>query len=82
MRGEINPNHPVVQEMREQWYKMCAILLFKSGVTKIEITASDVERFANSGLANIVCHPHGDVITLQLVSDAEAMRLVRKEGGL
>jgi hypothetical protein len=82
MAHELNPNHPVVIETREQWYKLCAILLFKSGSVRAEITTEDIDRFTKSGLANIVVHPKGDVITLSLVSDSEAMRLARKEGGL
>jgi len=82
MKHRGNPNHPVVQEMREQWYKLCAIALFKSGKTELQITAEDIERFADSGLANITVHPKGDTITLRLVSNAEAERLSRQEGGL
>lgn len=79
---ELNPNHGVTVEIREEWYKLCAILLFKSGRTEAQITVDDIERFTNSGLANITVRAKGDVITLALVSDAEAARLVRKEGGL
>ena len=82
MKGELNPNHGVTQELREQWYKLCAIMLFKSGATSIDITTDDMERFARSGLANITMLPHGDTITLSLVNDAEARRLARKKGGL
>ena len=80
--GELNPNHPVTKEFREQWYKLCALMLFKSGATEARITADDIDRFANSGNANITMRAKGDVITLSLVSDAEAARLARQEGGL
>ena len=78
----LNPNHPVVKEMQEQWYKLCAIVIFKSGLTKVEITHEDIERFSASGLANIAVKPKGDTITLMLVSDKEGQRLAREEGGL
>ena len=80
--SEMNPNHPVTREVREQWYKLCALVLFKSGQTEIRISSTDIERFAASGLANITVEPKGDIITLRLVGDAEAARLARKEGGL
>jgi len=82
MTNELNPNHGVVAELREQWYKMCAIIMFKQGLTRVVITNDDIERFVNSGYANIVAHPHGNVITITLVTDKEAARLARKEGGL
>lgn len=80
--NELNPNHPVTNEVREQWYKLCAIVLFKSGATEIQITSADIDRFMASGMANIVVRPKGDVITLKLVSDATAAKLAREEGGL
>lgn len=80
--SELNPNHPVTSSMREEWHKLCALLIFKSGKTEVTIDTSDLERFLNSGLANITMRPSGDAITLRLVSDAEAARLAREEGGL
>jgi len=82
MPHELNPNHPVTQELREQWYKLCAMLMFKMGVTEVKITAVDIERFMASRRCNIMAHPKGEVITLALVTDAEAKRLARREGGL
>lgn len=80
--GELNPNHPVTRELREQWHKLCALVMFKFGATEVRITTADMERFLNSGRANITMHPKGEVLTLALVTDAEAARLARKEGGL
>jgi len=80
--SELNPNHGVTQEVREQWHKFCALVLFKQGLTEIQITSEDVERFAASGRANITVRPKDHAITLQLVSDKEAARLARQEGGL
>ncbi len=79
---ELNPNHGVTNELREQWYKLCAILLFKSGQTTVVISAEDIERFVASGMANITMRPHGETLTLSLVTDAEAKRLAHQEGGL
>lgn len=82
MAARGNPNHPVVQEVEDQWYKLCAIVMFKLGASEVEITSSDIQRFADSGRANIVVHPINEVLTLKLVSDREAERLARKAGGL
>lgn len=79
---ELNTNHGVTAEVREQWHKLCALVMFKLGVTEIQITTDDVERFTASGRANITVRPKDHVLTLALVSDAEALRLARKEGGL
>lgn len=79
---ERNPNHPVTNAMRDQWHKLCAIALWLSGKTELNITAKDIEDFQESELKNIVVHPQADVITLRLVSDEEGKRLALKEGGL
>ena len=78
----LNPNHPVVKEAEEQWYKLCAILIHKQGLAEIKITAEDIEKFANSGRANISIYPKDDTITLRLHTDAEAEKLAREAGGL
>ena len=77
----MNPNHPVTRELHDQWHKLCAALMVKFDLTSVDITSADVERLATCGRANITMRPHGNVITLMLVSDAQAAELVRKEGG-
>ncbi len=78
---ELNPNHGVTAEMRHQWYKIAALLMFKLGANKVEITSNDIEKFNRSDLRNIVAHPVDRVLTLELVGEAEALRLVKQEGG-
>lgn len=86
--GELNPNNPVVQEFRGQWDKIAAILMWKFRVNKVQITLEDIERFANDERFghNIVLDNRGDdperPLILRLVSDAEAVKLARQEGGL
>jgi hypothetical protein len=72
MTKALNPNHPVVREMENQWYKLCAIAMHKLRLTELQITSADITAFERSGLTNITVHPKGDVITLRLVSDEEA----------
>lgn len=77
-----NPNHSVVREVEQQWHKLCAIALFKMGVTELVITPSDLDLFIGSGRANIVVDTRGGVnLTLRLVSDQEGDELARREGG-
>lgn len=79
---ELNPNHAVTSEVREQWHKFCALLLHKFGATEVSITAQDVESLQKSGLANITVRATDAEIILKLVDDDEAERLAKKEGGL
>ncbi len=84
MTNELNPNHPVTVEVREQWHKLCAIALHKLGVSELEITSADICAFAEAlgeGAA-IVADARNHRLILRLVNGAEAARLARKEGGL
>jgi len=78
---ELNPNHPVVEETRDQWHKLCAILMHKFGRKHVEITSSDIDTLAYSGQA-IVIDMRGGRCVLRLVSMEEGQRLAREEGGL
>lgn len=80
--AELNPNHPTLNNVREQWGKMAAILIHKFGLTHVVVTAADIEAFANSGLCNITIQDNLDGIHLNLVDEATANALARKEGGL
>jgi len=78
-----NPNHPVVREVENQWHKLCAIVLYLSGKSELEITPADMDRFIASGAINIVVDTRGGInLTLRLVDDVEAECLARKHGGL
>lgn len=80
--SEINPNHPVTNEVREQWHKFCAILMFKFGVKEVEITISDLEAFQKQDHTSIAVKPENDTISLILLTNEEAKRLAEKAGGL
>lgn len=80
---ERTPNHPVTQEMRQQWHKLLALALRKLGVDRVVLTEADLTAAlrAPEGL-NVVCHAHRDSIEIRLVSDAIADKLAREGGGL
>jgi hypothetical protein len=39
---ELNPNSPVVQKTRDQWHKLCALVMLKTGNDEMEIFTDDI----------------------------------------
>lgn len=85
---EINPNHPVTQEVHDHWHKIAALLLLKiTGGKKgkiVRISVADISRMADESgdLGAIVLQERGDYMELRMVSRKEAERLAKQEGGL
>ncbi len=81
---ELNPNHPVTNEMREQYHKLLAFAMWKVGMTELVVTSEDLTRFVEDhpGGINIAVEPKGQVLKVRIVDDVEGARLARKEGGL
>lgn len=81
---ELNPNHPVVGEMRGQWHKIVAILMSRMGADEVIITSDDIDQaLTRPGGINVVADTRGGhELTLRLVNDKEAQRLARGAGGL
>ena len=82
---ELNPNHPVTQEVSGQWHKFLAVLMLKLGHNHLVISPADIEDFMQSGFGAVTVKDgeHGDgCLHFRLVSMAEAERLAREEGGL
>lgn len=80
---ELNPNHPVTQEMHQLWHKIVALLMARAGTDEITITVEEIEQ--SLGKLNnrvVVAHPDGDVLKVSIVTWEEGERLARKEGGL
>jgi hypothetical protein len=46
--AELNPNHPVTQEVHDRWPKVCAILMMRLGKTSLEITEADAAALGNN----------------------------------
>lgn len=82
--SELNPNHPVTQELCEQWHKIVALIMRAQGLTELIISPSEVqEAFSTLDGLNVTIRINDrQGVVLQLVSDKEAERLVREEGGL
>ena len=81
--SELNPNHPVTTQVRDQWHKLLAFAMFKNGTRTLTITLADMNRFEEVLPGGcIVFQPKGDAITIRLVSAEEGERLARQQGGL
>lgn len=76
---ELNPNHPVTASLREEWYKIAALLMIQFGQAHVEITIEEIERLAANPSAIAVQMKTGRII-LDLVSMAEAERLAKQAG--
>ncbi len=81
---ELNPNHKVVRQARDQWHKIAALIMLKCGKTELQLTMDDVNKVA-AGNVNIVLDARGEreigVLTVRIVDDKTADEMVRKEGG-
>ena len=79
MPKAINPEHPVVKGLEEQWHKLLAIVLIKLNVSEVVITSKDVlalESKFPGQMACILAHDKKDGIHLSVISESEA----RKKG--
>lgn len=74
-----NPNHPVVREMEQQWYKIAALLMFKFGVTEINITVEDIENIGNRAIG---VDTRGGKLKVMLMEESVAEQFAREAGGL
>lgn len=81
---ELNPNHKVVVQARDQWHKIAALIMLKLGLTELELTMEDVTRAAG-GNVNIVLDSRGESETgkllIRIVDDKTAKEMARSEGG-
>ena len=44
--SELNPDNPLVQDLREHWMKLCAILMSKQGARQVRINLYDIEKLS------------------------------------
>lgn len=79
---KLNPNHPVVTALDDQWHKIVAVMMLKLGLTEIVLTYEDVEAVTGQAKRNIAAKENEDGLRLWLVTDEEGMQLARENGGL
>lgn len=76
---ELNPNHPVTQQMHDQWHKLAALAVMKAG-GHVVISMEDLGRLPPGG--GITVQELDDGLHLRLVDARTAEVLAKKEGGL
>lgn len=76
-----NPNHPVIKETEDQWYKIAALIMVKYNLTKVTITIEDIDKLSKLPTKNLLMHVHKNCIDLTFVSDTEARILATQNGG-
>lgn len=79
----LNPNHPVTQELGDNWHKIVAILMMRVGITKFTITEEDIDRLVLDGEnVCVVADCRNGGITVSLHKESEAAAIARAAGGL
>lgn len=82
---KINTNHPVTQMLDDEFmHKIAAVLVMKAG-GRAEITMDDLDQLRtmfNDEQPTLVTKSNDHNLEFWLVSESEAMKLARNEGGL
>jgi len=80
LRGEIH-EHPVLDEVREHWFKIAGILAWKlkklTGEDPVTITSAEINEFADQFGGEqpaVVYAPKGDPIRLWVLPQSEAQK--------
>jgi hypothetical protein len=80
---EMNPHHPVTQEVREHWHKIAALIMWKAGLTKVTIINGEIDIFGSlppASMPTIIIHTHKESLDILLMPLDEAKRYAAKEG--
>ncbi len=81
---ELNPNNKTTQQVRGEWHKIAALIMFKTGFSELNFTMQDIYDFT-SGQRNIVIDSRKEselgVLTIRIVDDKTADQLAREAGG-
>lgn len=78
--SELNPDHPVTQGLREQWFKLLAVVLWKYRDTlpkHVVLTEADFAGIAAAfpNMPTIVAHDRADGLHLRVMDESEGQRL-------
>jgi hypothetical protein len=77
---EANPNHPATKAAHDHWHKIAALLMAKMGTNHVIISPEEIMGLEGKNITVRFDDTKG--IELRLLSEAESMALLRKEGGL
>jgi hypothetical protein len=75
---ELNPHHPVTEELHEQWHKICLLLMKRLGKREILITVDEVNAAFDSPDKNIIAHAKHDGLHVILATNEEAETAIRR----
>ena len=73
---EMNPEHPVTQQMREQWHKVVGLLMLHAGIKEFEITPEIIAKLGNCEYAVIMDNRAGRA-TVRMLKAEEAEAFMR-----
>lgn len=78
---ELNPDHPVTQEMHTEWHKILAIVMRKLGINKVSIMLEDVQSLANDvQMPVVIAHSRKESLDIILTTEAEALMYANERG--
>jgi hypothetical protein len=75
---ELNPEHAVTKKTRDQWHKICAIVMFITGVKEVIIKEEHV--LALGADTCVVAHDLPDGLHIKIMTTEEAMKLAQLDG--
>lgn len=90
IEGEVNPNHPVTKFARDQWHKICALLMQKMEAEHkipglpdytVEITVGEIDRLNERNLAVVIQERDGRLF-IRLMPMKMGEKLARESGGM
>ncbi len=80
--NEINPDNATLEQLREHWEKIAAVLVWKLARDGVRITMQDLDQFqaeSDAGECVLFTHGHKDSIELAIVSASRAEILARHD---
>ena len=71
---ELNPDHPVIKQIHDQWHSICFLIMKKLGVSEVRITSADVAKIEPEKEAITIQEKDNQlVITIRSMDEAKRM---------
>ena len=75
-KDEINPSNPVVAAARDNWHKIAAMIMWKTGLKEVVITDEDIDEMNKGGFVGIAISEKGKNLCVHFVQGEGVHRLV------
>lgn len=75
----LNPNHPVIKQIEDHYYKLLCAHMLKHGEREWSVTANEIR--AIEGMA-VAIDTRGGGLIVRIMTYEEGERMAREEGGL